>query len=60
MHCHIGWHTAMGFALQFVEMQESIKTVGALKNGCELEGTCEKWATWAAANNEVVMADSGV
>ncbi|KAF2423419.1 hypothetical protein EJ08DRAFT_451466 [Tothia fuscella] len=59
MHCHIGWHTSMGFALQFVELQDRIKSSGAVNNSCTLAGTCASWNTYAAANGVTVL-DSGV
>jgi hypothetical protein len=49
----------MGFALQFVEMQEQIAGSGALNNSCTLTGTCAEWATYANANS-IVVEDSGV
>jgi FtsP/CotA-like multicopper oxidase with cupredoxin domain len=58
-HCHIGWHVSMGFAIQFVERKDEIKTSGGLSNSCGLEDNCSKWKTFAAANN-IVQHDSGV
>jgi hypothetical protein len=58
-HCHIGWHTSMGFALQFVEMQSQIGSSGALNNSCALTGNCAAWSTYATANG-IVVEDSGV
>jgi hypothetical protein len=59
MHCHIGWHTSMGFALQFVEMQDQIATSGALNNSCTLTGTCASWNDYATLDG-IVVEDSGV
>jgi len=59
MHCHIGWHVSMGFALQFVEQQSKIASSGALDNSCTLLGTCSSWGSYAAANN-IQVEDSGV
>lgn len=50
---------SMGFALQFVEMQDQIASSGALNNSCTLNGTCNDWNTYASANGVVVL-DSGV
>jgi FtsP/CotA-like multicopper oxidase with cupredoxin domain len=60
LHCHIGWHAAMGFALQFVEMQDQIKGSGAGNNSCALNDTCSKWKTWADAHGEALATDSGI
>ncbi|QDS72137.1 hypothetical protein FKW77_004127 [Venturia effusa] len=59
MHCHIGWHTSMGFALQFVEMQDKIQSSGALNNSCALDGTCNSWKDFATRNG-IIQPDSGV
>ncbi|KAE9983102.1 hypothetical protein BLS_004937 [Venturia inaequalis] len=59
MHCHIGWHTSMGFALQFVEMQDQIQSSGALKNSCALNSTCDAWNSFSTLNS-FVQLDSGV
>ncbi|KAF2482404.1 laccase II [Neohortaea acidophila] len=47
MHCHIGWHNTMGFALQIVEMIDSIK----IENTCQLQETCVNWLNYANANS---------
>ncbi|KAF1984824.1 multicopper oxidase [Aulographum hederae CBS 113979] len=57
MHCHIGWHTSMGFALQFVEMQDQI--VDTISDSCGLEQTCKKWDTYAELSG-ITVHDSGV
>ncbi|KAF2874488.1 multicopper oxidase-domain-containing protein [Massariosphaeria phaeospora] len=45
MHCHIGWHSEMGFALQILEAKSTIKeTVG--DGVCTLEQVCGKWGEW--------------
>jgi hypothetical protein len=49
----------MGFALQFLELQDSIVTSGAVNNSCALEANCQSWNTYATANN-IVVEDSGV
>ncbi|KAI9836049.1 MAG: hypothetical protein M1819_001660 [Sarea resinae] len=43
MHCHIGWHSEEGFALQFLERQSEIS---ALIDEDILEETCSAWDTW--------------
>jgi hypothetical protein len=46
MHCHIGWHTSMGFALQILEGRSKIKDT--VKDVCALYGTCANWNKWVA------------
>ncbi|KAF2171368.1 multicopper oxidase [Zasmidium cellare ATCC 36951] len=57
MHCHIGWHTSMGFALQIIEAQDEIKKT--VKNSCQLDGTCSKWHEYTK-KFDIVVDDSGV
>ena len=40
VHCHIGWHTSEGFALQFIERYDEI---AALYNKTALTDACEAW-----------------
>jgi len=55
-HCHIGWHTEEGFALQFVERYDEIT---ALYNKTEVKSTCSIWDTWQSGYG-LVQDDSGV
>lgn len=57
MHCHIGWHTSMGFALQILEGKSLIKKT--VKDECALYGTCAKWNQWVEARG-FKQHDSGV
>lgn len=43
MHCHIGWHTNMGLALQFVERQEEARE---LMDYEFLNSTCAAWTAY--------------
>ncbi|KAH7018082.1 laccase-1 [Microdochium trichocladiopsis] len=56
MHCHIGWHTSEGFALQFIERYSEIS---ALLDKDSLQGNCDAWGNHAATSR-VVQDDSGV
>jgi FtsP/CotA-like multicopper oxidase with cupredoxin domain len=56
MHCHIGWHTSEGLALQLVERETEI---AALIDYDTLNSTCAAWDTYVAADS-VVEDDSGV
>ncbi|KAF2450100.1 multicopper oxidase [Karstenula rhodostoma CBS 690.94] len=56
MHCHIGWHTSEGFALQFVERYGEIAGItGEERLG---EG-CSAWSTFYEASG-IEQEDSGV
>lgn len=57
MHCHIGWHTSEGFALQFVEREEEI---AGLVDGERLREGCAGWETFQESGNGVEQEDSGV
>ncbi|CAI0646995.1 unnamed protein product [Colletotrichum noveboracense] len=56
MHCHIGWHTSLGFALQLIERPDEI---GALYNQDTLNSTCANWNAYALEDS-VHQEDSGV
>ncbi|KAI1847860.1 hypothetical protein JX265_013902 [Neoarthrinium moseri] len=56
LHCHIGWHTSEGFALQFVERFDEIATVA---ENTYVVDTCDTWSTFSDANL-VVQEDSGI
>ncbi|CAI7601011.1 unnamed protein product [Penicillium pancosmium] len=43
MHCHIGWHTEEGFAIQFLERWEEARK---LIDYSTLNSTCENWTTY--------------
>jgi FtsP/CotA-like multicopper oxidase with cupredoxin domain len=57
MHCHIGWHVAMGFALQFIENLDGIKKT--VKDACQMDDTCITWNKYATENH-IVVDNSGV
>lgn len=57
MHCHIGWHTSMGFAAQILEGQNMIKDT--VKDECALYSTCAKWNKWVEERG-FKQHDSGV
>ncbi|KAK7928816.1 multicopper oxidase [Apiospora marii] len=56
MHCHIGWHTSQGFALQFVEAQAKIP---ATLDNKRLKDTCKAWNAHQTAKT-VKQGDSGI
>lgn len=56
MHCHIGWHTSEGFALQFIERYDEI---AALTNETRLAAGCESWESFTEGAR-IEQDDSGV
>ncbi|OLN93053.1 Laccase-2-like protein 2 [Colletotrichum chlorophyti] len=56
MHCHIGWHTSLGFALQLIERPTEIE---ALTNTDTVGTTCANWKAYAT-EEQVHQEDSGV
>lgn len=56
MHCHIGWHTSEGFAMQFVEQYDAI--VGITGNDT-LTSNCDSWTSHTETVG-IEQDDSGV
>jgi len=56
LHCHVGWHTSQGFALQLLEQ---VGSVPSIVDKATLDGTCKKWKEHAAKSG-IVQEDSGV
>ncbi|CAI6317592.1 unnamed protein product [Periconia digitata] len=56
MHCHIGWHTSEGFAMQFVERASEIS---ALIDQSSLEENCAAWVSHSETYS-IEQDDSGV
>ncbi|KAH6973725.1 Cupredoxin [Ilyonectria sp. MPI-CAGE-AT-0026] len=56
MHCHIGWHTSEGFAVQFIERRDEI---AAITDGDLLDEVCTHWETFQE-EHEIEQEDSGV
>ncbi|KAL1849720.1 hypothetical protein Plec18167_005291 [Paecilomyces lecythidis] len=54
MHCHIGWHTEEGFALQFIERYSEISS---LIDYDTLNSTCAAWESYES-ENDVEQDDS--
>lgn len=58
MHCHIGWHTSEGLALQFVEQYSAAR---ALIDDTTLSDNCAAWETYVAAKTvEQDTYDDGI
>ncbi|KAL4898051.1 Cupredoxin [Aspergillus ambiguus] len=56
MHCHIGWHTTEGFALQFVERAEELTDT---INYGRLQDNCDSWITYDESHG-IDQEDSGI
>lgn len=56
MHCHIGWHTSEGLALQLVERESEI---AATVDEDAINQTCDNWNTWQDGQN-IEQEDSGI
>jgi FtsP/CotA-like multicopper oxidase with cupredoxin domain len=56
MHCHIGWHTLEGFALQFLVRKDEIP---ALIDEDVLRDTCSTWTSYAVSAG-LEQEDSGI
>lgn len=56
MHCHIGWHTSEGFALQLVERHSEI---AATVDADSMSQTCDNWNSFQDAEG-IEQEDSGV
>ncbi|KAJ5663179.1 Cupredoxin [Penicillium longicatenatum] len=48
MHCHIGWHTEEGFALQFLERKDEIADLIDFNT---LNQTCQAWSDYTLETN---------
>jgi len=56
LHCHIGWHVSMGFALQIIETPELARQQ---ITDDSLTENCAAWVEWDAIT-KVQEIDSGV
>lgn len=56
MHCHIGWHTSEGFAMQWIVMEDEINS---LIDYDILSDTCAAWDSYSTTNS-ILDDDSGV
>jgi FtsP/CotA-like multicopper oxidase with cupredoxin domain len=59
MHCHIGWHTIEGFALQFLERETEIWSNNII-DSTALTNTCNTWSSYASTQAFVQVDDSGI
>lgn len=59
MHCHIGWHAAEGFSLQFIVREDEIPSLISNEERQNLNDQCELWR--AHTNIQAMFQeDSGI
>jgi hypothetical protein len=56
MHCHIGWHTSEGFALQFIERYSEI---AGISDEDRMNETCSTWSAFQEEHS-ILQEDSGI
>jgi hypothetical protein len=57
LHCHVGWHQAMGFALQVLEAKDKI--VDTISDPGMMGYTCKRWNEWVDSS-KYKQWDSGI
>ncbi|KAL2200169.1 multicopper oxidase-domain-containing protein [Corynascus similis CBS 632.67] len=57
MHCHIGWHIAMGLGVQFLERRSDILDVMHLD---QMVPNCEAWRAYEPTSPYLPKTDSGL
>jgi FtsP/CotA-like multicopper oxidase with cupredoxin domain len=57
MHCHIGWHVAMGLGIQFLERRSDILALMKLD---QMVPNCEAWRAYARTSPYLPKLDSGL
>ena len=59
MHCHIGWHAAEGFSLQFVVREDEIPALVSDQEYEEIEKGCKAWNDFSYGM-KMEQDDSGI
>ncbi|KAI8686049.1 Laccase 4 [Fusarium keratoplasticum] len=59
MHCHIGWHAAEGFSLQFVVREDEIPALISEQQAKDINQGCKAWKEFTH-NSEMEQDDSGI
>ncbi|RTE82882.1 hypothetical protein BHE90_002631 [Fusarium euwallaceae] len=59
MHCHIGWHAAEGFSLQFVVREDEIPALISEQQAKDIDQGCKAWKKFTH-NSEMEQDDSGI
>lgn len=59
MHCHIGWHAAEGFSLQFIVREDEIPALISKEERQNLKEQCDRWQ--AHTDSQAIhQEDSGI
>lgn len=60
-HCHIGWHTSQGLALQLIERASDIPALyrDTAGSDLDLDHVCRAWNDWER-HLDIIQDDSGV
>ncbi|KAI0156942.1 multicopper oxidase [Xylariaceae sp. FL1272] len=56
VHCHIGWHTTLGLALQIIERESDI---AGITDSDALDETCTNWNTYQS-DQGIIQNDDGI
>lgn len=59
MHCHIGWHAAEGFSLQFIVREDEIIGLISDQEAEAAEQGCREWTAFTQRTN-LIQEDSGI
>ncbi|KAK3985882.1 putative laccase precursor [Cladorrhinum sp. PSN332] len=57
MHCHIGWHVAMGLGVQFLERKPEIPQLMSLN---QMVPNCNRWRAYQTTSPYLPKLDSGL
>lgn len=57
MHCHIGWHVAMGLGVQFLERKPEIPGLMSLN---QMVPNCQRWRQYQGTSPYLPKIDSGL
>ncbi|KAK4160716.1 putative laccase precursor [Cladorrhinum sp. PSN259] len=57
MHCHIGWHVAMGLGVQFLERRPEIPGLMSLN---QMVPNCNRWRSYQGTSPYLPKVDSGL
>ncbi|PPJ53188.1 hypothetical protein CBER1_11893 [Cercospora berteroae] len=58
LHCHIAWHADDGFAVQFIESQQTMLDIDPIT--AEFSQQCNTWRDYYPEQAEYLQTDSGI
>ncbi len=59
MHCHIGWHAAEGFSLQFIVREDEIPDLISPQEAQDADRGCMEWDAFVE-RTRLIQDDSGI